>query len=93
MRGLSPLHICRLMLCLSCAVPSWPVSPPAGTMWTMTITPVRLRIRSLQRLLFEDPPEAPAAHLPTDVQKDLRQALTQWMQGMIRTTRKEGGDE
>jgi hypothetical protein len=93
MRVLSPRHICRLMLCSSCAVPSWPVSPPACTMWAMTITPVRLRIRSRQRLLFEEPPEAPAAHLPTDVQKDLRQALTQWMQVVIRTTRKEGGDE
>jgi hypothetical protein len=59
----------------------------------MTITPVRLRTRYLQRLLFEEPPEAPAAHLPTDVKRDLRQALTQWMQVVIRTTRKEGGDE
>lgn len=60
-------------------------------MCIMKITPVRLR--SQQRLLFEEPPEAPAAHLPTDVQRDLRQALTQWMQVVIGTTRKEGGDE
>jgi hypothetical protein len=59
-------------------------------MCIMKITQVRLR--SLQRLLFEEPPEAPAAHLPTDVQRDLRQALTQWMQVMIRT-RNENGDE
>lgn len=62
-------------------------------MCTMTITPVRFLTKSLQRLLFEELPEAPAAHLPTDVQRDLRQALTQWMQVVIRTTREEGGDE
>lgn len=90
MRVLSPLRICRLVLFSSCAVPSWPASPPACTMCIMKITQVRLR--SLQRLLFEEPPEAPAAHLPTDVQRDLRQALTQWMQVMIRT-RNENGDE
>lgn len=93
MRALYPLHICRLVVFLSCAVPSWPASLPACTMCTMTITPVRLRTKSLQRLLFEEPPDAPAAHLPTDVQRDLRQALTQWMQVVIRTTRKEAGDE
>lgn len=60
-------------------------------MCIMKITPVRLR--SLQRLLFEEPPEAPAAHLPTNVQRDLRQALAQWMQMVIRTTRKEDSDE
>ena len=63
-------------------------------MCTMTITPSRFRNKVLQRLLFEEePPKAPAAHLPTDVQRDLRQALTQWMQVVIRTTRREGGDE
>lgn len=63
-------------------------------MCTMTITPLRLRNKSLQRLLFEEEaPEAPAARLPTDVQKDLRQALARWMQVVIRTTRREGSDE
>jgi hypothetical protein len=62
-------------------------------MCTMTITPVRIRTASLQRQLFEEPHEAPAAHLPTDVQKNLRQALTQWLQVVIRTTRKESGNE
>lgn len=62
-------------------------------MWTMKITPVRFRARFRQRLLFEKPPEVPAAHLPTNVQRDLRQALTQWMQAVVRTTRKEDGDE
>ena len=62
-------------------------------MCTMTITPVHLRTRSLQRLLFEEPPEAPAANLPADVQKDLRQALSHWMQAMIKATRKEDGDQ
>lgn len=63
-------------------------------MWTMEITSIRLfRTRPLQRLLFEEPLEAPAAHLPPEVQKDLRQALAQWMQVVIRTARKEDGDE
>jgi hypothetical protein len=94
MQVLSPLHICRLMLCSSCAVLSRPASPPACTICTMTITPVRLRTGSLQRLLFEEePPAAPAAQLPVEVQRDLRRALTEWMQVVIRTTRKEGGDE
>lgn len=58
----------------------------------MKITPV-LRARFQQRLLFEEPPEVPAVHLPTEVQRDLRQALTQWMQALAKTTRKENGDE
>jgi hypothetical protein len=63
-------------------------------MWTMKITSVRRRTRSLQRILFEEPPETAAAHLPVEVvQRDLRQALAQWMQVVIRTTRKDGGDE
>jgi hypothetical protein len=63
-------------------------------MCTMTITPLRLRNKSLQRLLFEEePPEARAARLPIEVQNDLRQALTRWMQVVIRTTGQEGGDE
>jgi hypothetical protein len=63
-------------------------------MCTMTITSLRLRNKSLQRLLFEEePPEAPAVDLPKDVERDLLQALTQWMQVVIRTTRQEGGDE
>ena len=58
------------------------------------MTSVRLRTRSLQRSLFEEePPEAPAAHFPVELQRDLRQALAQWMQVVIRTTRKEDGDE
>ena len=63
-------------------------------MCTMTITRLRLWNKSLQRLLFEEkPPEVPASHLPADVQKDLRQALTQLMRVLIRTTPREGGDE
>ena len=62
-------------------------------MCSMKITSVRLRTRSLQRMLFEEPPEAPAAHLPVEVQRDLPQALAQWMQVVIKTTRKENSDE
>jgi len=62
-------------------------------MCTMKITSVRLRTGSLQRLLFEELPKAPAAHLPVEVQRDLRQALAQWMQVVINTTRKEDSDE
>jgi len=43
-------------------------------------------------MLFEEPPD-PAAHLPVEIQRDLSQALTQWMQVVIKTTRKEDSDE
>jgi hypothetical protein len=46
-----------------------------------------------QRQLFEDPLELPAADLPTEVQRQLRQALSQWMQSQARTLSKEAGDE
>jgi len=42
-----------------------------------------------QPQLFEEPPAAPAARLPLDVQEQLRQALVQWMQALAKTIRKE----
>jgi hypothetical protein len=60
----------------------------------MTTTPFSPRIKPRQRLLFEEePPAVPAAHLPMEVKRELLQALTQWMQLVIRGTRKEGSDE
>lgn len=49
--------------------------------------------RCQQRQLFEDPLEVPAVHLPVEVQKQLRQALSQWMQSQARTISREAGDE
>jgi hypothetical protein len=47
-----------------------------------------------QRQLFEEPPVAPAARLPLDVQERLRQALVQWMQALAKAIRiEEAGDE
>jgi len=47
-----------------------------------------------QRQLFEEPPAAPAARFPLDVQERLRQALVQWMQTLAKTIRKkEAGNE
>ena len=45
-----------------------------------------------QQQLFEDPPAAPAARLPLDVQQQLRQSLVQWMQALAKTIRKEEAD-
>ena len=42
-----------------------------------------------QRLLFEEPPAAPAARLPLEVQERLRQALVHWMQALAKTIREE----
>ena len=44
-----------------------------------------------QRQLFEEPPAAPAARLPLDVQEQLRQALVQWMQGAGQDDPQTGG--
>ena len=53
----------------------------------------QLRARR-QRQLFEEPPAAPAVHLPRDVQEQLRQGLVQWMQALAKTIREqEAGDE
>jgi len=42
-----------------------------------------------QRLLFEEPPAAPAVRLPLEVQERLRQALVDWMQALAKTIREE----
>ena len=62
-------------------------------MFAMKITIVHLRARSQQRLLFEEPPEVLAVHLPTEVRNELRQSLIRWMQALAKTIRKESGDE
>lgn len=63
-------------------------------MCTMTSTLFRPWNKPRQRLLFEEKvSEVPAVHLPAEIQKDLRQALTHWMQQVSRSTPKEGGDE
>jgi hypothetical protein len=61
-------------------------------MCTMKIIITRSRAR-YQQLLFEEPPGVPAVQLPVEVREELRQALTQWMQALTKTTRKGGGDE
>ena len=63
-------------------------------MCIMTSTPFRAWNKSQQRLLFkEKAPDTPAVHLPTEVRQELRQPLTQWMQQVTQSTRKEDGDE
>ena len=47
----------------------------------------------LQRQLFEEPTAVPAVRLPLEVQQQLRQALVQWMQAVIKIIREEGDDE
>lgn len=47
----------------------------------------------LQRQLFEDPAAVPTVRLPLEVQQQLRQALVQWMQAVIKIIREEGDDE
>ena len=42
-----------------------------------------------QRQLFEEPPAAPAARLPLEVQERLRRALVHWMQALAKTIREE----
>jgi hypothetical protein len=46
-----------------------------------------------QQQLFEEPPAVPAVRLPPDVQKQLRQALLQWMQVLAKVIRAEKDDE
>lgn len=46
-----------------------------------------------QRQLFEEPPEVPTVRLPPDVQKELRQALVQWMQALAKMIREEDDHE
>ena len=63
-------------------------------MCSMKTTTPRPRARYQQRLFeFEEPPDGPAVHLPTEVREALRQALTQWMQALVKITRKENGNE
>ena len=48
------------------------------------------QIRAARQLqLFEEPPAAPAARLPLEVQEQLRQALVHWMQALTKTIREE----
>jgi hypothetical protein len=46
-----------------------------------------------QGRLFDERPARPAVALPPEVQEQLRQALVQWMQALVKTIRKEDGDE
>jgi BMFP domain-containing protein YqiC len=61
-------------------------------MCTRKITMPQPRARSQQQL-FEEPPPVPAVRLPLDVQKQLRQALMQWMQALAKVIREEDDDE
>ena len=47
----------------------------------------------LQRQLFEEPPAVPIVRIPLEVQQQLRQAMVQWMQAVIKIIREEGYDE
>ena len=46
-----------------------------------------------QRRLFDETAAVPAVVLPQDVRAQLRQALVQWMQALVKTIREEDGDE
>lgn len=46
-----------------------------------------------QQELFQEPPAVPAVRLPVDVQQQLRQALVQWMQALVKMIREEDDDE
>jgi hypothetical protein len=46
-----------------------------------------------QQELFQELPAVPAVRLPLDVQKQLRQALVQWMQALAKMIREEDDDE
>jgi len=46
-----------------------------------------------QAQLFEEPPTVPVLRLPLEVQQQLRQALVQWMQALVKMIREEDGDE
>jgi hypothetical protein len=48
-----------------------------------------------QRQLFDDevPAVPPAVRLPLGVQDQLRQALVQWMQALVKRIHEEGDDE
>jgi hypothetical protein len=37
-----------------------------------------------QQQLFEEPPAVPAVRTPLDVQQQLRRALVQWMQALVK---------
>ena len=50
------------------------------------------RVR-LQQQLFEEPPAVLTVRLPLDVQQQLRQALVQWMQALVKMIREEDDDE
>jgi len=43
--------------------------------------------------MFEEPPAVPAILLPLEAQQQLRQALVQWMQAVIKIIREEDDDE
>jgi hypothetical protein len=46
-----------------------------------------------QQELFQEPPVVPAVRLPLDVQQQLRQALVQWMQALVKMIREEDDNE
>ena len=46
-----------------------------------------------QRQLFEEPRAVLAVEFPGDVQKQLRQALAQWLRAVAKTMHEEAGNE
>jgi hypothetical protein len=46
-----------------------------------------------QRQLFEEALAVPTVRLPLDVQRQLRQAMVQWMQALAKTIREEESNE
>ena len=52
----------------------------------------QLRARCQQEL-FQEPLAVPAVRLPLDVQQQLRQALVQWMQALVKIIREEDDSE
>jgi hypothetical protein len=46
-----------------------------------------------QQELFQEPAAVPAVRLPLDVQQQLRQALVQWMQALVKMIREEDDNE
>jgi hypothetical protein len=52
----------------------------------------QLRARH-QRQLFEERPAVPAIRFPPEVQEQLRQALVQWIQALVKIIRGEDDNE
>ena len=55
--------------------------------------PKQSKIRNRQRQLFEDPLASPVVKFPPEIQEQLCQALSVWMQSRTRTINQEADDE